>query len=421
MVLIKSNIKPGEITGLTIWSANQFFTMVNCDELDQSRIGPWLEEMLEGKFQWRVAEIRAGIPVFCLPSYQYLTAFKSKPKTLLLGGVVSWRALLSRYVDEDAFIEQTHIDGTRANLFVKQTEVGAFQNSVACYANLDDVYKIIFSNVEPVFWAQLDLNKAGRISTNIGEFSMVYFSNAKWFKFEPSDNGIPAGVYEQELELLLKYGHTFDIHKFNLIIDSKIIGSWSLDLVEGQTNGQRTFSKAVEDDILALAEDDDQVVNGNSDAQDRMTQARKRNVFFGGAATKKTEYVVSRILANVIHNAVWSVGKQLINLEDDNTWYEKTLGDVFKGTNCPVELLNAVQTDLLAVKKFSEVCAMAATSTEILSVLLSAANVDAHISRATVRLGLACSMAFGELADNLSLLEWNLEQLNRLNVKTWLV
>lgn len=311
-------------------------------------------------------------------------------------------------------------------MFVPVAEVGASQNNVACYARVSDIYKIVLFNMNPVDWSKVELNKAERITTNIGDFSMLHFSNAKWFNFVPCYSGVPTGVYEGKLDLLLRLGHTVDIEKFqsHLTDDTELIGAWSLEI------GQSDFTKAVEKDIREFMsqkrEQGTAVLPGatgdvgmRGNGANAFGPSELTNVFNGGVTTTEAERKVSRVFANVIHNGVWSVGKKLVNYEDDGKGYRKSLKDVFRTTHCPDNLLVAVEVDLLNVDKFSDVVAMASRAKEILSILMSAADVNSQASRDAVKLGLACSMAFSELMCNLHILHWNRDELEGLTQLAW--
>lgn len=303
---VLSEIKKDEISGLQIWTAREVKELATVGGLVRHRLGPWHYRIFPTDPFASSEEAGSNISVFCLPSYDYLVKHKKRPTQELPLGTVCWRALLSRYVDEHDFLETTppkQFD----KMFEVRDEVGAFGQNLACYVHTVDIYKIIFSNLEPSDRSKVKLNKAERIMTLIGDFSMLYYSNAKWFHFVPRYNRVPAGAYEEDLELLLKFGRSFDIGKFGLASNPGLIGSWTYDLKEVE-NGEREFSLAVEKDMQAVV-DAFRVHSDNEGTKNGMSRKiRSGNVFFGGVSTKEKEYEVSRVLANVIPNVVWVVG-----------------------------------------------------------------------------------------------------------------
>lgn len=88
------------------------------------------------------------------------------------------------------------------------------------------------------------------------------------------------------------------------------------------------------------------------------------------------------------------------------------------------ELLESVQTSLLAVQTLDKVRAMASEANKILSRLafsqkdISYTNIG--ISDEQIRAGLAGTRALSVLSSNLSVLDWSVALLNRLNQKAWL-
>lgn len=427
MVATTAPLKEKEITGLQLWDAAEFNRRMNMDGLKESRLGAWSNVIFKDYFI-NGKRVRKDIPVFRMPSYSELIKYKERPTAELPLGSVCWRALMSRYVDEEKFIhEQNAKENPWKDSLLYRTEVGSFGLNIACYASTVDIYKIIFSNLEPVDWAKIELNKAERIMTNIGDFSMLYLYNAKWFHFVPSYNGIPAGQYEQELKLLLEHGHTFNIGGFNLTGNGNIIGAWSLDSHKAIEGGQEHFTKAVERHILALADvsetsgsdggDVDMVNDGDRNGASDVLVGK--SVFFGGVATAEKEYKVSRVLANVIHNALWLVGRKLIG-DGITDQYQNGLPEALGSACNAPDLLESVQVSLLAAQTFSEVREMASDAKKIVSKLIFGSNKQAKLNEETLTLGLACTKAFGVLHNNLSPLDWNVSRLDKLDQLVWL-
>lgn len=409
---ISSEIKKDDIKGLQIWSAKEVNDLVHVGGLVRSRLGSWHTKI----FPYSQSESdQDTVSVFCLPSYEYLTKHKKRPTKELPLGTVCWRSLLSRYVDEDEFLESTPEEKLN-EMFEARDEVGAFGESLACYVHAVDIYKIMLSNMHPSDWAKVTLNKVERVMTLIGDFSMLYYSNAKWFHFVPSYNRVPAGKYEEHLELLLQRGHTFDINRFGLtdFSNTKQLEPWLWSPYRNRRVFNFTglyehpFSVAVEKDFRELADEFMSIIDEEKSQGGNGTSptTEGRNVFLGGVTSREKEYEVSRVLASIINNLVLV---SILKVLKESFFFPNV-----RARNDPS--FEQFQMLFLTVQDFEGVRRLASLGKSCISELYRQEKKSDEF----IRLLFESTRALSVLSANLSVLDWSVEGLNGLNQKAWL-
>lgn len=67
----------------------------------------------------------------------------------------------------------------RKDVFRQCDEVGTCRDQAVAVMNVKYLYGYIFNNLSPKSWAIVTLNKEERLSTNMWEFSIIYFKNMK--------------------------------------------------------------------------------------------------------------------------------------------------------------------------------------------------------------------------------------------------
>lgn len=270
------------VHGLMVWSVEDLRKWLKNEKLNVERLGEWKKVIFSGLSSRIILQNRCvHVPIIWDPEIyekERIKRCEQQPDEL---GTVCWRSLINHIYDEPALIEA--YKNHKEDWFYSATEIAGYRDNVAARVTSKTMYRYIFSNLHPKNWKKIILGKEQRISTCIGEISSLYYQNMRWFHYTPCRYPIDSkeiGEYRNELDLLLKQGHT-------------IRGLGFENFVEHLRSKEATVPwMNINKDVSVAHKIFEANISGYSHGE--------KSVFNGGVVTPELEPLIAIVLVNMI-------------------------------------------------------------------------------------------------------------------------